>query len=167
VRRTQSGNNNAYCQDNETSWFDWALVERHRDLFRFWKLMIEFRKRHAALYRGQFLSGTKNERGLSEVAWHGTKLDRPGWQDPAGRALALTLAGFDGDDDIHIMMNMHWESLDFELPVVPGRLWLKALDTFQASPFDIADFGAEVPVVGNAYNVKGRSIVALVNCNMK
>src|SRR5262249_50591314 len=105
VRRTQNGNNNAYCQDNETSWVGWTLVERNRDLYRFWKGMIEFRKRHAALHRGQFFTGETNERGLMDVAWHGTKLNSPGWQDPGGRALALTLAGFLGDADIHIMLN--------------------------------------------------------------
>jgi glycogen operon protein len=163
VRRTQRGNNNAYCQDNETSWFDWTLVEKNRGLYRFWKQMIEFRKRHAAVHRGQFFSGTKNERGVSDVAWHGTKLNCPGWDDPGGRALGVTLAGFDGDGDIHIMLNMYWESLDFELPLVPGMIWLRAMDTSQVPPLDIADFGGELPIVGNAYQVQGRSVVVLVN----
>jgi glycogen operon protein len=165
VRRTQKGNNNAYCQDNETSWFDWRLVERYRDLFRFWKLMIEFRKRHAALHRGQFFSGARNERGLKDVAWHGTKLDSPGWNDPEGRALGVTLAGFGGDGDIHVMLNMYWESLDFELPSAAGRTWLRAVDTSQPSPLDIAEFGVEAPVFGNQYRVEGRSVVVLVNRN--
>src|SRR5262249_42726805 len=135
----------------------------NRDLFRFWKRMIEFRKAHAALHRGQFFTGTMNERGLMEVAWHGTKLDSPGWHDPGGRALGVTLAGFDGDGDIHMMLNMYWESLDFELPSVPGRIWLKAVDTSQHPPLDAADFGGELPVVGNVYRVQGRSVVVLVN----
>jgi glycogen operon protein len=163
VRRTQKGNNNAYCQDNETSWFDWTLVVKNREMYRFWNHMIEFRKMHAALHRGQFLTGTKNERGLTDIAWHGTKLNNPGWQDPNGRALALTLAGFDGDGDIHIMLNMHWERLDFELPSVPGRIWLKALDTYQSPPLDIAEFGGEPPVIGNVCQVEGRSVVVLLN----
>jgi len=163
VRRTQNGNNNPYCQDNETSWFDWTLVDKNRDLFRFWKRMIEFRKRHAALHRGRFFTGATNERGLTDVAWHGTRLNRPGWDDPNGRTLGLTLAGFDGDVDIHIMLNMHWENLDFELPVVPGRIWLRAVDTSQAAPLDIANLGHERPVVGNAYTVQARSVVVLVN----
>ena len=163
VRHTQKGNNNAYCQDNETSWFDWTLVEKNHDLFRFWKRMIEFRKKHAALHRGQFFTGTMNERGLMDLAWHGTKLNSPGWLDPGGRALAATLAGFFGDVDIHVMLNMYWESLDFELPPVPHRIWLSAVDTAQPPPLDIADFGAEPPVAGNVYSVKGRSVVVLVN----
>jgi len=163
VRRTQNGNNNAYCQDNETSWFDWTLVEKNRDLYRFWKRMIEFRNRHATLHRGQFFQAAINERGLSEVAWHRTKLNSPGWDDPNGRALAGTLAGFYGDEDIHIMLNMYWESLDFELPLVPGRIWLKAVDTSQSPPLDVADFGSELLVAGDTCRVQGRSAVVLVS----
>jgi glycogen operon protein len=167
VRRSQKGNNNAYSQDNDTSWFDWMLVQRSRDLYRFWKRMIEFRKRHRALHPGRFFTGMMNERGLPDVTWHGTKLNSPGWNDPAGRALGVTLAGFRGDEDIHIMLNMYWESLDFELPSVTGRTWLEAVDTSQLPPHDIADFGYEPPVVGNAYKVQGRSVVVLVNRQIK
>ena len=163
IRRTQKGNNNAYCQDNETSWFDWSLVESNRDLFGFWKRMIEFRKRHAALRRGQFFCGARNERGLPDVAWHGTKLNSPGWQDPEGRAFSVTLAGFSGDPDLHIMLNMFWNSLEFELPYVPGKTWLKAADTASAPPLDVPDLGAEPPVFGKACKVEGRSVVVLVN----
>jgi glycogen operon protein len=162
-RRTQNGNNNAYCQDNKSSWFDWTLVESNRDLYHFWKRMIEFRKRHGAIRRGQFFSGVRNERGLPDVVWHGTKLNSPGWQDPGGRALSVTLAGFSGAADVHIMLNMFWDSLDFELPIVLGRTWLKAVDTASAPPLDAPDMGAEPPVFGNTCKVEGRSIVVLVN----
>ena len=163
VRRTQRGNNNAYCQDNETSWFDWTLVDRNRDLLRFWKRMIEFRKRHAALRQGQFFTGAVNQRGLADVTWHGTMLGAPGWSDPEARALAMTLAGFNGDPDLHVMLNMHWDSLEFELPVVPGRRWFIAVDTARTPPHDIADTGDEPAVAGNTYNVQPRSVVVLVN----
>jgi glycogen operon protein len=125
--------------------------------------MIEFRKRHAALRRGQFFDGAVNERGLADVAWHGTKLNRPGWSDPEARALGMTLAGFDGDPDLHVMLNMYTDALDFELPTSPGRIWLRAVDTAEASPFDIADPGQEPPLVGNTCAVQGRSAVVLVN----
>ncbi len=140
---TQNGNNNPYGRDNATSWFDWTLLEKNRDLYCFSKRMIEFRKRHLALHRGESFMGEVNERGLTDVSWHGTKLNNPGWNDPNGRILALTLGGSGGDADIYIMLNMHWESLDFELPKVSGRIWLKAVDTFQVPPLDIADFGGE------------------------
>ena len=163
VRRTQRGNNNAYCQDNEVSWFDWQLVDKNRDLLRFWKLMVAFRKRFAALRQSQFFDGTVNSRGLADVTWHGTKLNQPGWDDPNARTLAFTLGGFNADPDLHVMMNMYWERLDFDLPVVADRQWLKAIDTNQPSPRDIADSGSELPVTGLTCPVEPRSIVVLVN----
>jgi glycogen operon protein len=163
VRRTQKGNNNAYCQDNEISWFDWTLVEKNRDLLRFFRRMIELRKRYAALGQRQFFAGAVNERGLADVTWHGTKLNHPGWSDSEARSLGMTLAGFDGQPDIHVMLNMYWDSLDFELPAVPGRRWFRAVDTAQAPPGDIADPGAEPEVDEGAYTVQGRSVVALIN----
>ena len=163
VRRTQNGNNNAYCQDNEIGWFDWTLVEKHGDLYRFWKRLIEFRKRHPALHKRQFSRGERNERGLMDVTWHGTKLNSPGWYDPFGHALSATLAGFEGDSDIHVMLNMYGESLDFELPSIPGGTWLKAVDTSQPSPHDVPDFGSEQPIIGNVYRAQGRNVVVLIS----
>ena len=75
----------------------------------------------------------------------------------------MTLAGFAGDSDLHIMFNMFWESLDFELPVVPGRHWCLAVDTAQPSPHDIADPGLEPDVLGNTRLAEARSVVVLVN----
>ncbi len=108
IRHTQKGNNNAYCQNNEISWFDWqSAAEASRDLFRFWKLMIDFRKRHPAIHRSRFFDGKVNDRGLPDVSWHGCQLLHPGWDDPNARALAFTLAGFGGEDaDLHVMLNM-------------------------------------------------------------
>jgi glycogen operon protein len=167
VRRTQGGNNNAYCQDNQTSWFDWTLVEKNRDLFRFWKHMIDFRKRHASLRRPTFFSAAVNERGMPEVVWHGTKLNSPGWNDPDGRALGITLAGFRGEEDIHIMLNMYWEALHFELPPVAGRVWFRAVDTSLTSPLDIAEPGSEAPIAGSTYPVGQRSVVVLISRTAK
>jgi glycogen operon protein len=163
VRRTQQGNNNAYCQDNAVSWFDWTLPHKNAALLRFWQRMIDFRKRHPALRRGEFFSGDANERGVLDVAWHGSKLNEPGWNDPNARVLAFTLAGFDGDDDLHVMLNMYWDAIAFELPAIAGRSWRRAVDTGLAPPLDIADPGAEPPVDGAAYTVQGRSVVVLVN----
>ncbi|HWS95646.1 MAG TPA: hypothetical protein VN620_04100 [Candidatus Methylomirabilis sp.] len=75
----------------------------------------------------------------------------------------MTLAGFNGDSDLHVMFNMFWESLEFELPVVPGRRWCVALDTAPPSPHDIADPGSEQDVSGNMHPVQARSVVVLVN----
>src|SRR5207249_8946918 len=103
VRRTQKGNNNAYCQDNPLSWFDWEQVQKNRGLFRFWKLMIDFRKRHPAIHRSRFFNGQVNERNMTDISWHGCKLFQPGWDDANSRALAFTVAGFGDEADIHVM----------------------------------------------------------------
>jgi isoamylase len=163
VRRTQNGNNNAYCQDNEVSWFDWSLLEKNCGLLRFWQRLIAFRKTHAALRANRFFAGALNERGMPDVAWHGTKLNAPGWEDPAARALAFTIAGFDGAADLHVMMNMFWEPLDFEVPLLGGRGWLVAIDTAAAAPDDIADDGNETVFFGPVCSVAARSIIVLIS----
>jgi isoamylase len=163
VRRTQGGNNNAYCQDNPIGWFDWSLAERNADVFRFWKHMIAFRKRHPAVHRPRFFTGAVNERGLPDIQWHGTELGRPGWDDPEARALAFTLAGFGGDPDIHVMANMFWEPLAFALPQAAGRVWARTVDTALPAPDDIRAEGEEARVEGDRYTVQGRSIAVLIS----
>ena len=163
VRRTQKGNNNAYCQNNELSWIDWGLLKEHGALFRFWKLMIDLRGRHPALHRPRFFDGKLNERGLPDVSWHGCQLLRPGWDDTNARALAFTLAGCGAEADLHVMLNMDAEGLDFELPIVKGRRWFLTVDTAAASPQDIAEPGQEKPLSRDRLHVQGRSVVVLLS----
>jgi glycogen operon protein len=163
VRRTQKGNNNAYCQNNEISWTDWGLLRKHCDVFRFWRLMIGFRKRHPALHHARFFEGKVNERGLPDVSWHGCQLGRPGWDDPNARVLAFTLGGSGDEADIHAVLNMHWEALEFELPAVKGRRWHMAVDTARPSPCDIVEPGKEELVVAERVKAEGRSVVVLVS----
>jgi glycogen operon protein len=163
VRNTQHGNNNAYCQDNQIGWFNWNGPQKHADLHRFWRRMIEFRKKYAAVRTNSFFTGEVNKRGLKDVTWHGTKLYSPGWYDSQARALGFTLAGFDLDPDIHVMMNMHWETLDMDIPVIAGRRWFRVVDTSMPSPSDIADPGMEVACTDQSYRVNSRSIVVVVN----
>lgn len=172
VRRTQRGNNNAYCQDNDLSWFDWNLVDKNQDMFRFFKRMIAFRKSNPTLQRNRFFAGQVNQRGIPDIGWHGCCLNSPGWYDPSSRVLAFTLGGFAEeedapDTDIHVMLNMEWEDLNFDVPPVKDRQWYKVVDTFQAAPDDIAeDFaqpGKEAVVAGNVCHVKNRSVVVLIS----
>jgi len=159
VRRTQKGNNNAYCQDNEISWFDWTLVERNDQLLRFWQLLIQFRKCHPTLQYSDYFTGNEvNERGLADISWHGCQLYHPGWEDPQARALAFTLGGFNGAADLHVMINMYSEALDFEIPLIHGRQWYVVVDTARASPLDIVKPGQEKLVMDQIYSVMGRSI---------
>jgi len=164
VRRTQRGNNNAYCQDNEISWFDWDLVQRNHDIFRFFKEMIAFRGRHPIVHRPRYFTGEANERGLLDIAWHGCKLNSPGWSDPRSSVLAFTMGGFDNEADLHVMLNMSGQDLDFEVPPVLGRPWWRAVDTSLPSPQDIAQPGDEIEIKPDvSYRVNARSVVVLIS----
>jgi isoamylase len=162
VRRTQRGNNNTYCQDNELSWFDWDAVERHADVFRFFKELIAFRKRHRSLQRRRFFTSTPTPRGIPDITWHGLDVGRPPWDEPLARVLAFTVGGLSaGEPDIHVMLNMHDGELDFELPQLEGRAWRRVADTARPAPEDVAEAGAGAPVTDAKYWVQGRSVVIL------
>lgn len=163
VRHTQKGNNNAYCQDNELTWFNWKLVEKENDLLRFWKQLIAFRQQYATIYHSRFFTGQLNESGVKDISWHGVQLDTPGWDDPNGRTLAFTLGGINKEADIHIMMNMYWEALEFEIPIIKNKKWSQVIDTYQPSPNDIASPGQEIVVEENHYLVQERSVVVLMS----
>jgi glycogen operon protein len=158
--RSQGGNNNAYCQDNETSWVDWRLRQENRDLFRFFQLMIRFRKAHPALRRRSFV---EIEPGRPWVRWQGTRLTSPDWSADA-KVLGMHLDGEGKDDDILILVNAHPGGRHFELPPLPpGRAWHRAVDTFLPTPDDIAETGAEPSVSERPfYEVGGRAVVVLV-----
>jgi glycogen operon protein len=158
LRRTQDGNNNAYNQDNVTSWIDWTLAETNREMLRFVQRMIAFRKCHPALWQPVFYTGAIRDDGRRDIAWHGTRLGQPGFDDPEARALACTIAGVNGTPDLHVMMNMFWEPLDFE---VPAGAWQVAVDTFAAAPYDIIDVEEEGREVRESTVVRERSIVVL------
>ncbi len=163
IRRTQKGNNNAYCQDNEISWFDWNLAKKNQEMFRFFKRMIALRKSHPLLQRSRFFTGQPNQRGLADISWHGCRLNSPGWYDPNSSVLGFTMGGFDGDADLHVMLNMDWQNLDFDIPSIERRKWFRAVDTALPSPEDIATAGQEVEISGNTYHVNGRSVVVLLS----
>jgi glycogen operon protein len=172
ARQTQFGNNNAYCQDNEITWFDWALATEHDDLVRFTSELIAFRKDHPTLRRSRYFTGEVNERGLADISWHGARLNSPGWHDPGSRVLAFSLAGFpvagavgtsDADADIHVMMNMDWMDIEFDVPTVAGRTWHRVIDTFAPSPDDIHAQGKEPRFDGATCLVRNRSIVVLIS----
>jgi isoamylase len=159
--RTQRGNNNCYCQDNEISWFDWTLTVRNSDMLRFVGLMIAFRKRHPCLMRNRFLTGRINDgRRLPDVSWHGTALNEPAWDDPDAQFLAFTLAATaEGEEDIHVLMNMAEESAKADLPALPGRTWYLAADTSCSSPKDIMDPADQAALKGTDYLASAHSVV--------
>lgn len=164
IRRTQKGNNNAYCQDNEISWFDWTLLQKNHHLLRFWRQMIQFRKYHPTLQSPHYFSGNEmNERGLADISWHGCQLNSPGWDDPQSHVLAFTLGGFNGASDLHVMANMYHETLRFEIPSLQDRQWYKAVDTALEPPLDFPENGQESLIKDSVYPVTGRSICVFIS----
>jgi glycogen operon protein len=164
--RSQQGNNNAYCQDNEISWVDWDRLARHRDLFRFARTLIAFRCTHAVLRHREFLTG-KPRGGAQrpDVMWHGVHLGEADW-GPQSRSLAMHLTGENApepDCDVYLAANAWEEDLVFELPApLPGEHWVRVVDTAEASPLDIAQPGAEVRLASQTeLTVRARSCVVL------
>ena len=157
--RTQKGNNNAYCQDNELNWINWDQLSENADLFRFFKGLIRFRMSHPILRKRTFDSSETH----SSVDWHGVDLNKPDWSCWS-RAVAMHLRGFLAEDDIYVCLNAHWEGHAFELPRARrGRRWLRFADTSLPSPDDLSEPGREVELKDqNKYAVDSRSIVVLV-----
>ncbi len=164
--RSQAGNNNAYCQDNAISWVDWGLLETNRDLFRFAKTLIAFRRAHAVLRQNDFVTG--QPRGLyrrADVMWHGVRLGEPDW-GPQSRSLAMHLAGehaTEPDCDVYLAANAWQEDLVFELPApLKGTRWVRVVDTAEPSPRDIAEPGAELGLADQIrITVRAHSCVVL------
>ena len=167
--RTQQGNNNAYCQDNEISWFDWARADS--DLLAFTRQLIALRRRHPVFRRRRFLSGAD----AHELGWFvpaGTPMTDVDWKDDSALALAVYLDGSDSpdraadgtpllDDDFLILVNAWWELLDFTLPVTRGpaddRVWQVEVNTFEGTnPSPVRPLRA-----GDLFTVSPRSVVVL------
>jgi isoamylase len=162
VRRTQRGNNNAYCQDSDVSWFDWSLLKRHGDIHRFVKALNTFRQRRDVVVEGAALSLNQLLR-RARIEWHGVALKRPDWSDRS-HSLAFTLRSLRARFLFHGMLNAYWEPLTFELPPVAAerqQTWRRCIDTALESPDDISPWET-APVVRQAtYVVQPRSMVLL------
>jgi isoamylase len=161
VRRTQRGNNNAYCLDDEANWFDWTLLEQHPDVHRFVRLLNARR----------LLRGTEHERqrvSLNRLihearhAWHGLRLNSPDWSS-SSHSLALTAEMRGEGLMIHLILNAYWEPLEFELPPLPDDRapWKRWIDTALDTPDDIVPWQTAPAVTEGAYLVRDRSVVVL------
>jgi len=163
VRRTKRGNNNAYCQDNEITWFDWTLVEKYADVLRFAKLLIHGRLlRDEEEYESPSVSLNQLLRQC-KWSWHGVKIGRPDWSD-SSHSVAFTAELRKEKMLVHLIMNAYWESLDFELPPVgdgEGNPWRRWIDTALESPHDIVQWQTAPSISGFTYHAEPRSIAAL------
>jgi glycogen operon protein len=141
VLRTQRGNNNAYCQDNDLSWLDWSFSPAARAMQRFTRELIALRKRHPSLRRQRFLDGA-NGRAPAEIRWYGEDLDTPKWEDPAARVLCFTLAGLMPDEPaLHVMINMASTVRLLPLPDAATTHWRRIADTTLVAPDDVVPSG--------------------------
>ncbi len=161
ARRTQQGNNNAYCQDNELSWFDWDLAERNRELRGFVRELISQRLRRDTARSGNDLSLNALLR-RSRIQWHGVRLDQPDWGE-SSHSLALTLRSHRGRFAVHLMLNAWREELQFELPPCSGsRGWRIWIDTSRPSPQAIHSWGSAPEIGALTCQLPPHTIVALV-----
>jgi glycogen operon protein len=157
-RRTQGGNNNAYCQDDRTSWHDWTCLERHSAVFRFAKGMIAFRAAHPVLSAERFY-------GDAEIGWLGPRGGAPRWED-ASEGCFGCLIHEEGGQALCLMFNPDERSVDFVLPAPAlGFAWRLAVDSSHASPQDLYAPGEE-PALGDGatYPLGPGSSVILMAC---
>ena len=162
VRRTQRGNNNAYCQDNETSWFDWTLLTKHADVHRFVTLLNARRVLRDPEPERHRVSLNQLLRGVN-VAWHGVKLNQPDWSEHS-HSLAFTAELRQEKLLFHVILNAYWQPLDFELPrldYAAENPWRRWIDTALESPHDISEWAKAQPLHGYNYRTESRSVVML------
>ena len=159
VGRTQLGNNNAYCQNNTLSWFNWNDLETNKEVFSFVKKMIQFRKQNKSSNIKDFYTGALNARGIKDIEWHGTTLQDPQWENNSSKQLSFTIGG-NGDDsmDFHVMLNFNYFPLSFQLPSIENRKLYRFTDT----SIDDASSSSMVLIEDDNYYVNPYSIVILI-----
>jgi isoamylase len=158
-RRTQRGNNNAYCQDNEVSWFDWSLYEKHREIQRFTRGMIAFRRAHSVLRREDFYTD-------SDIQWFAPNGATPDWKDQRQKSFACLILG-QTEPDLFLLFNADSRSVDFSIPALPaGKIWRLAVDTSRATPDDLSESGKEPSMHGQiGFRLEPRSSAILLTDN--
>jgi isoamylase len=163
VRRTQRGNNNAYCQDNDLSWFDWTLLDKHPDVRRFVQYLICFRLTRDTSVRQSDITLNELLRH-AHIQYHGVRLNQPDWSGDS-HSLAITAWSMGGGVVRHAMLNAYWKPLEFELPTIqagPQCHWKRWIDTYLESPDDVCDWTNAPAVPDSRYRVQPHSIVILI-----
>jgi glycogen operon protein len=167
VCRTQIGNNNAYCQNNETSWFDWSLCQINADFLRFVRQMIHLRL-HFDQKEESGLTTLEDYLSKSRIEWHGVEIGKPDWGS-SSHSLALSLHNLAGTQMRYIAINAYWKPLQFALPPVAAAAnggWFRFMDTSLPAPGDIVEGEKAARVDGSSYWVNPRSII-LLHCNQE
>ena len=168
VRRTQSGNNNAYCQDNEISWFDWGDIQRHTDILRFVKMLIRFRLQRDSA-KDEYSMSLNQLLSKPSITWHGIKLNQPDWSDDS-HSIAFTITSLSGAVSLHFMLNAYSKPLEFEIPGMVGEntitKWKRWIDTALPSPDDICAWADAKEYTSDTYWVQSYSIVIFFTKNI-
>jgi isoamylase len=162
VRRTQLGNNNAYCHDSELAWFDWSLVKKHGDVLRFVELLIDRRLQRDVSMEQKRWSLNDLIRDAPH-AWHGVKLFQPDWSD-SSHSLAFSSELKNERLAFFMIFNSYWEPLEFELPASSGTAggpWRRWIDTYLDSPNDILAWQAAPAISDGSYRSGPRSAAVL------
>jgi glycogen operon protein len=169
--RTQHGNNNAYCQDNEISWLDYGRIDEHGDIHRFVRELIRLRNAHPALTRPDFFTGNDHSRNdYPDISWHNEHGNAMDWSSHQ-HLLALLIDGDQGetradddDDDFYFMYNATARDHTFTLVTPPvGGQWHRVIDTHFPSPQDILPVGSELLLEDQRhYRVRGHSLAVLL-----
>jgi len=162
MRRTQLGNNNAYCHNSELTWLDWGLLEQRQDIHRFVRELNRFRQRRDVVQEGGELSLNQLLR-RSHIEWHGVRLKHPDWSEQS-HSLAFAMWSLRTRFVLHGILNAYWEPLQFQLPPSPSADrddWRRCIDTALPSPEDIQPWEDAPVVKQTTYLVQPRSIVLL------
>jgi glycogen operon protein len=156
------GNNNAYCQNNKLSWFDWSALARQADLLRFVKGMIGFIQ-HLAIFREKHILATNYNDEKPYIVWHGVKLGQPDWGEDS-HSLAFSLCHPRYHEHLHVILNAYWEPLIFELPPLADQelSWHRIVDTAQASPEDFCELPDAPLILENFCRTQARTMVVLM-----
>jgi glycogen operon protein len=168
--RSQRGNNNAYCQDNEISWFDWKVASRNQDLFEFFRKAIAFTRRFPVLQRRKFYLGEDlDDDRVPDLTWFAPDLGSPPWQDANSRTLCFQLDACEEGpeveaDRLFLILHGHFEPQLVKLPPLEAdRRWYRAIDTSLPSGQDFAEPGREVQLdPPDLYIANPRSTVVLL-----
>ncbi|PSW19047.1 glycogen debranching enzyme GlgX [Photobacterium sanctipauli] len=160
VRRTQQGNNNAYCQDNEISWFDWSLLDKHQDMLRFVTGLSQIRRAEPTIDWNMHISLSSVVDDV-QIRWHGLQPDQPDWSEDS-HSLALTVNHPITQDELYVICNAYWDPLEFTLPDRRNSEWHLLVNTAKSSPYDIY-LPDEAPIYPHdTILATGRSMIVMV-----
>ncbi len=167
--RTQRGNNNAYCQDNEISWIDWRLAEENAGMREFFTKVIALTRTYPILQRRKFLLGEDLDNDqIKDITWYDTDLNRPDWNNPTVRTLCLMLDGGEevceaGKYFLFLILNAAPTLQHVRLPLLSGTRWHRIIDTGLPDGDDFLEAGQEVPLdPQDHYLANGRTTVLLL-----